>query len=277
MIPEYLCADLYTSRLTILLPHLEKLIIRSFKTEKLQLFIDCIDNCPNLTTLDIQCLTGNSTDICLKKIFAANQGRLTKISFDFESIYLDVSEDTSPRTFPNIKELTINLTAIRALSNLLKLIPNNIFDDVSTLLYLVHLNIHSAGYLWPFDVLTSLIQKIPSLQQLKLSLCTKDDHDMPTSTNPLIFRLPYLRQLHVDRKCELSTLLQASPNLNQLNISFDCLKLFIDKNPYTIQTGIKRLTVYKWIDNNAELIEDLIQIFTSLHHLEIIMNDSKFR
>jgi hypothetical protein len=190
-ISTQLFEDLFTSRLPLLCPHLQTLTLRWFSTEKLLLFVDCLENFPLLTVLNIQCLTGCKSDILLPKLFSANHCRLTIISFDSSSIYLGVSETAITIPYPNIEELTINITTIAALKHLFKLIPNvrrlfidvhnycshkfeNMFANLSPLPHLVEFNLSSLNWLWTFDEITDIIQTMPSLQKLMLDLRTND-------------------------------------------------------------------------------------------------------
>ncbi|CAF1219640.1 unnamed protein product [Adineta ricciae] len=410
MIPDQLSQLLYSSRLCEIFPYIENLTVRGFSSERLQVFLDCIENFPRLNNLKIQFLSGSSTGICLTKLFSANQGRLSKVFFDWNSIDLDIPQDTSDISCPNIQELTIPLTSINTLARLCKVISNvhclyvnlgtfvdigncaEAFKDVSPLFRLVDFSIHSIDWFCPFDAFVAMIRKMPSLQKLKFHLCTQEEcflveenirinlpisccqldyfidyrlsgmdseiknlltsnrnfsstvhllfdetHDtlnvhtvpcrlqsmvllgsvakqmMPgssytehvrnlhiygaqclndvfqilqhfrhlnilsimnnstTPNKPIVFHLPYLKQLCIDGTCELSNLLDAAPDLYQFNVDFDCVKMFIQNHSRSTRTSVRSIDIFDWTGTHAELLQHITQTFVTLDHLNIHM------
>ncbi|CAF1375029.1 unnamed protein product [Adineta ricciae] len=419
MIPDQLSQLLYSSRLCGIFPYIENLTVRGFSSERLQVFLDCIENLPRLDNLKIQFLSGSSTGICLRKLFSANQGRLSKVFFDWNSIDLDIPQDTSDISCPNIQELTIPLTSINTLARLCKVIPNvhclhvnlgtffvdigncaEAFEDVSPLLRLVDFSIDSIDWFCPFDAFVAMIRKMPSLQKLKFNLCTEEEsflveenirmnlpiscyqidyfidyspsemdseiknlltskrtvpssvhllfdethdilniHTVPcciqsfvlsgsvakqmmsgssyaehirnlhiydaqclndvfqilqhfrhlhtlsintlnsltmlnnstTSNKPIVFHLPYLKQLRIDGTCELSNLLDAASDLYQFNVDFDCVKMFIQNHARSTRTNVRSIDIFNWTDTHAELLQHITQTFVTLNHVNIHM------
>ena len=71
-------------------------------------------------------------------------------------------------------------------------------------------------------------------------------------------------------------MLTAAPNVDYLIIYFDCLKLLLadESTCHLLRTRITRLNVINWIDVKSNLLESISQIFCSLRHLVITLNDS---
>jgi len=71
-------------------------------------------------------------------------------------------------------------------------------------------------------------------------------------------------------------LLNASANLVKLNVEFNCLKVLLENDSahYLLQTGIQRLIITDSIDMNSDLIQRINQLFSSLCHMDIYMEDS---
>ncbi|CAF2065624.1 unnamed protein product, partial [Rotaria magnacalcarata] len=60
--------------------------------------------------LDIRFLRGNTAGLLLQKILSANNSQLSIVSFDQDSVDLDISDEINMISYPNIQELIINLT-----------------------------------------------------------------------------------------------------------------------------------------------------------------------
>jgi hypothetical protein len=193
LISGQLFTDLFTSRLSFLCPQLEKLTLQWFTTEMFRLFINRLENFPQLNNLNIRCLTGESTDELLEKVFSANNCRLTIVSFDQDSINLDISEDSTEIFYPNIEELTVNITLVEVLPRLFKFVPNvrrlyvtidqrvdnskseEIFPNLPLLVHLSDFHLCTTTGFWTFDEITDVLQRMPSLQKLMLDLHTIDE------------------------------------------------------------------------------------------------------
>ncbi|CAF3788387.1 unnamed protein product [Rotaria sp. Silwood1] len=322
------------------------------------------------------------------------------VIFDQDSICLNVSEDVTAISYPNIEELTINISVANVLPRLFKLIPNirrlcinieeysgsstskQVFIDLLHVTNLINFQLHSRNWYWTLDEITDLLQKMPSLQNVELSFCTNDKrflteetlliispsssiqidyfihypyltlnddieyfvtsqsnrpstacllndtHDrliihtnpchlhsialpgsiakqmssrskftqvedlyiyyvssllelslsivtFPSSMQSIVLRLPWLKKLSISGIIELSHLLSISPNLDKLNVNFNCLKALLENNSThcMLQTGITRLCIMDWIDTKSDLMSTIVQRFGSLCHIAIAMTD----
>jgi len=100
---------------------------------------------------------------------------------------------------------------------------------------------------------------------------------IPSSMQSIVLKLPLLEQVNIIGMCELFHLLNASPNLEYLVIDFDCLKASLDNEStcHLLETRIVRLHVSSWKDSEPNLIQRIIEVFTGLRLLWIVMNDTK--
>jgi hypothetical protein len=89
--------------------------------------------------------------------------------------------------------------------------------------------------------------------------------------------LPLLRTLGIRGSCDLFHILNASPNLEQLTIDFDCLKAPLDDKPtcHLLKTRIVRLDIIDWIDIESNLLQRIAEVFGCLRNLVITMKDTK--
>lgn len=91
--------------------------------------------------------------------------------------------------------------------------------------------------------------------------------------------LPQLKQLHVSGICALFDLLKAAPNLDDLIIDFDCLKILIDDESTRnlLEQQIIHLDVNYWADIESDLFQRIIEMFHRLRYLRIdLENTLKF-
>jgi hypothetical protein len=90
--------------------------------------------------------------------------------------------------------------------------------------------------------------------------------------------LPLLEQLDVLGICSLFDVVKAAPNLNDLIINFDCLKILMDDEStcdLLQQQKITFLDIRNWPDNESELLQRLTRVFCSLRYLCIILKNPK--
>jgi hypothetical protein len=86
---------------------------------------------------------------------------------------------------------------------------------------------------------------------------------------------PQLRQLDVLGIFSLFDVVKASPNLNDLLIDFDCLKILIDDEcTYELlQQKIIHLEVRYWPDNESDLLQRFTREFRCLRYLCLNMKN----
>ncbi|CAF3700844.1 unnamed protein product [Rotaria sp. Silwood1] len=192
VVSDQIRSILFCSNLSMIFPQLHTLILVSFTGEQLFTFLDAIKDLVQLVKLDIHYLENIVPEELLKKVLAANDGRLKSISFDYDSVDLILNEaqHDQPISYPNIEELTVGLMKCEALECLFTLVPNinrlyvN-FDDSSNLsleklkdmpflIYLKDFQLRSMDMYWTFDKISNILTKMPSLRNLALDLSTED-------------------------------------------------------------------------------------------------------
>ncbi|CAF3360559.1 unnamed protein product [Rotaria sp. Silwood1] len=205
---------LFAKPISFMFPQLQKLTLKWFTGERLWSFVDTLQNLSQLIELDIRFLKGKAQDTLLTKVLAVNNGQLTSISFDQDSIYLNISEENKPALSSNIIELKINVTQRQMLFRFLTWIPNirwlhvhlNEISDspvtkqelanLPSLIHLIDFKLHSINLFWTFDELFDLLDRMPILQKLTLDLRTSDKHLINGSNLMVVLRSP-LKEIHL--------------------------------------------------------------------------------
>jgi hypothetical protein len=185
---------LFLSRLSLLFPRIQRLTVKWFTSERLLSFIDTLQDLPQLIELDIRFLKGSTIESLLEKVLSANNGQLSIVSFDHDSIDLDISDSMNIISYMNIQELTVNLTLAKFIPHLFQLVPNvrrlylsidelsNESDSTLTLTnvpHLIHLTVfqlRTMNLFWTFHEITYILKAMPSLEQLTLDIRTDDKH-----------------------------------------------------------------------------------------------------
>ncbi|CAF2814920.1 unnamed protein product [Rotaria sp. Silwood2] len=183
---------LFAISISFTFPQLQKLTFKWFTNERLWLLVDTLQNLSQLIELNIRFLKDEAQDTLLTKVFTANNGQLTSISFDQDSIYLSIPEENKMVSYSNIKELKINLTRRQMLFRFFTGVPNvhclrvhlaeisespitkQELTDLPLLAHLIDFKLHSINLFWIFDELVDILHRIPILQKLTLDLRTYD-------------------------------------------------------------------------------------------------------
>ncbi|CAF3807985.1 unnamed protein product [Rotaria sordida] len=220
-------------KLSLMFPQLHTLSLTNFTDTQLNLFLDKITDLLQLVKLDIRNLYSEHRQESLKKILAANNNRLKSVSFDYDSAYFILPAIGSDEniSYPNIKELAINVKTDKSLESLFTLVPHISrlyidFDELSSnskstlvnTLSLVHLKdfqLRSISICWTLDEITYILNKMSSLQRLALDLCTEDINFangqnfiriLPSSIVEIhLFIIYYFSDLHIKVDSWLST------------------------------------------------------------------------
>jgi hypothetical protein len=185
----------FGQRMSLIFPHLRQLTFISFSNNSLKLFLDDLQNLPELHEINIyhmyQMITSPSeSETLLHRIFIANNNRLTSILFDDDSMVFSL-EDKNPDIFySNVKKLSINLKTTNDLHRLLTLLPQLIsinvtinkdsfeFNAISqniSMIALKQLQIQSFGPSWTFNELSSILKRLPNIEELSIAIETDDD------------------------------------------------------------------------------------------------------
>ncbi|CAM4918709.1 unnamed protein product [Rotaria socialis] len=192
IINNELSSILFVSHLSLLFPNLQRLIVKWFTSERFLSFVDTLQGFSQLMELDIRFLRGNAAGLLLQKVLSANNSQLSIVSFDQDSVDLDISDEINMISYPNIQELAINLTFSKLIPCLFVLVPNvrrlhlNIDElsndsksklvdgNLSSLVYLTIFQLRSINLFWTFDEVAYLLKAMPSLQRLGLDMRTDD-------------------------------------------------------------------------------------------------------
>jgi hypothetical protein len=185
---------LFLSRLSLLLPRIQRLTVKWFTSERLLPFIDTLQDLPQLIELDIRFLKGSTIESLLEKVLSANNGQLSIVSFDHDSIDLNISDNMDRISYLNIQELTVNLTLAKFIPRLFQLVPNVrrlylsidelsnesnstvTFTNVPHLIHLTVFQLRTMNLFWTFHEISYILKAMPSLEQLTLDIRTDDKH-----------------------------------------------------------------------------------------------------
>ena len=93
----------------------------------------------------------------------------------------------------------------------------------------------------------------------------------------IMLNLPQLKQLNLLGTCPLFDILKAAPNLDDLIIDYDCLKILIDDEPTRdlLRQRIIRLEIRPKTYFPSDSFHRVIHVFDRLRHLCVILNNSK--
>lgn len=100
--------------------------------------------------------------------------------------------------------------------------------------------------------------------------------ESPPEIQTTRLKLPFLKQIDLSGIAAIVSLIETSPNLDYLIISFDCLKFLLEDQMSTniMAKQITRLNVSEWIDKkDSNLLTTLIERFRFLRHLVITFKD----
>ena len=86
---------------------------------------------------------------------------------------------------------------------------------------------------------------------------------------PTMLYLPHLKELEVSGICALSNILKAAPNLDELIISFDCLKILMDDESTCdlLQQRIIHLDVGNWASSESDLFQRVMHTLCRVRYL----------
>ncbi|CAF0915965.1 unnamed protein product [Rotaria sordida] len=305
IINKNLSSFLFISPLSLLFPQLEKLIVKWFTSERFLLFIDNIQNFSKLIELDIRFLRGNIIDSLLTKVLSANNSQLTIVSIDQDSIDLDIPKDINGISYPNIRELTINLTLCKLIPCLFVLVPNVrrlhinidelsngsksklINNSLSCLIHLINFQLRSINYFWTFNEIDYLLKAMPSLQQLALDLRTDDkrlvnEKDFMTILPSSLIKIDFFIRYYFSKS---NPDVKIANGFSSSRIPIACLldeprhRFLIHTIPYDVNSAILTATISKqmlsgWI--YMQQIKDLY-IYDITSMLEILLILQHFR
>ena len=245
----------FGERMSVAFPHLRYLIFISFSANALKLFLDSLQNLPELHEILLCYQYDVSISPCesqklLHRIFSANNNRLNSILFDDESIVFSVDNKTCDRLYSNITKVSIDLKTVNDLHGLLTLLPQLISINVTIneecseldklneyirIDTLKQFQLQSFGPSWNFDELVSVLNRIPNVEQLSIAIESFDDTrliDGQKFIGSLFSALPlknfnyFLRYYDFSSCLDRKTILSTWEEFNQ---EFICIKIDDDK------------------------------------------------
>ncbi len=92
----------------------------------------------------------------------------------------------------------------------------------------------------------------------------------------VLIKLPRLKQLAVLGICPLTYFVKAAPNLDYLDVTFNCLKNLLDDEQICtlLQQRITRLDIGDWLSTEVDRLQHIARVFSNLHQLIIELTDS---
>ncbi|UJR29152.1 hypothetical protein I4U23_010366 [Adineta vaga] len=317
IISKELSSILFISHISKLFPRIEKLVIKWFQSDKLLSFIDTLQNLPELVELDIRFLKGDTIDSLLENIFSANNHRLSIISFDYESVDLNLSDKENSISYTNIEQLTVNLTLSKYILSLFHLIPNvsrlylsidelsndtkckSIISHLPSLIHLIDFQLRTVNLFWTFEDISQLLKSMPLLQKLTLDLRTDDKRlvckeDLCTILPNSLIQMSYFIRLYFSKtepKIEIENLFSSpySPVVSMLDSPRHRFIIYtIPCNSYAVilpaTISKQMLAGWDYMDQTKDLhicdITSIMEILLILQHfrrLKVLTIDAKDR
>jgi hypothetical protein len=146
-------------------------------------------------------------------VLTANNSRLESVSFDRNSVSLDVPIVDQTISYLSIQKLEVNIRQGRMLPHLFALVPcvhllyvnieegsykpnfKQAFVNLSPLNHLIDFQLCSTGIFWNSDDIDAVLRQMPSLQILTLELRT-EDRCLIEQENFVKILPAYLKQVH---------------------------------------------------------------------------------
>jgi hypothetical protein len=206
-------AVFYARPMSFTFPLLQRIKLYAFTGEGLLSFIDILQDLSQLVELNIQFLKRTIDETLLAKVLNANNGQLKSVSFDQNSVSLDIPAVDQIVSYLNIQKLKVNITHGRMLPHLFALVPHvhrltviieersykpnlkQAFVNLSLLTHLIDFHLYSVSLCWNLDEIDLILRQMPSLQTLTLQLSTTDKH-LGKQENFVKILPPSLKQVH---------------------------------------------------------------------------------
>ncbi|CAF2698248.1 unnamed protein product [Rotaria sp. Silwood2] len=274
IMPNKVDLTFFHSKLSLMLPQLHTMSLVNFIDRQLNLFLDKITDLLQLVKLEIRNLRNEHGEGSLEKILAANNNRLKSVLFDYDSIrfILTKTKNDKASSYPSIEELMVNLKTDKTLEHLFILIPhvNRLhidFHQLSSTSKSALANISSFVHLKNFQLRS--INIYWSLDEIAYILITFQ------STQPVILHLPQLKSLYVKGTYEIFHLVRAAPNLEHLNINFNCLSMVLDdaSTCELLNKGIVDLEITDFQEVDSIQLDGIAQKFNHLRDLSLALKN----
>lgn len=258
IISKTLFSILFEPSLSLLFPNIEKLILKWFTSERLLWFVTHLQNCSNLTELQIMNLRGTPANDLLSKVLSTNGERLKTVIFDEDSSDFAMKDLSEIIPCPNIEKLSINLSSSDFIPHIFSIVPNasslsltidELSDSQTSKKSLPSLNklhnlmdfcLRSINLFWNFDEISQILEAMPSLQRLVMDLRTDSgrliqDEDLARIIPKTIIHLNFFIRfydLRCNEKRRLSQKEISSPSDHEiltiaLNETFSCPLVYL--------------------------------------------------
>jgi hypothetical protein len=188
-------AAYYARPMSFTFPLLQRVTLYCFTGESLLAFINLLQDLSQLVKLNIGSLKGTADEALLMNVLAANNNRLESVSFEQDSVFLDIPTVDQTVSYLNIQKLTVNITQAQMIPHLFALVPyvqqlyvrieeqlfqprtlKLSFNKLSPLSHLIDFHLNSVDLWWNLDEIDAVLGKMPSLETLTLELSTGDKH-----------------------------------------------------------------------------------------------------
>lgn len=272
----------FGEKMSLLFPHLQRLILVTFRISSLLSFLDCLQNLPELCEIQIMSLyeigrTSIKPEILLQRIFNANNNCLTSISFDDDSLSFSYENKVS-MNYSHIEKLIIELGSQNDLHRLLTCLPQLKFIDVtidraysklgidikfipiSTLKYF---RLQSFAHYWKLDEMTSILKRIPNVTELIIEISISENdirlingQEMWFYISPLpLTKFSYFLQFKCPYTFDHTNILSTWEQFKQ---EFVCIKSD-DNNTlilYTLPFNVSNLTLEYQVAKNKIFLDN---------------------
>ncbi len=193
--------EYFGERMASTFPYLERLTLINFTLNSLQIFLDCLKNLLKLTELNIHLMleplkNEKESWMLLHQLFTCNNNRLTSIIFNDDSTYFFCNIEDANESYPNIEKLTITLNSLHDFHNLLTILPKvhsiNVIIEKSNIYIsenqqilpayeLKQFCLQSLNCLWNLDQLTTVIKRLPNVENLSIKILSENDSRLAIS------------------------------------------------------------------------------------------------
>jgi hypothetical protein len=192
--------EYFGERMSSTFPHLESLTLVNFTPSSLKIFLNCLTNLSKLTELNIRLLLEPFSDaeeswMLLHQLFTCNNNRLTSIIFDTDSTSFFCESEDVNGSYPNIEKLTMKLNSLQDFHNLLTILSkihsldviieksnfDNSEDQRHSPVYELNEFRLGANFLWNLEQLTTVIKRLPNVENLSIKISTENDSRLAVS------------------------------------------------------------------------------------------------
>ncbi|CAF0817969.1 unnamed protein product [Adineta steineri] len=241
----------FSDKMSLIFPQLKHLTFISFNSNSLKLFLNSLQNLPQLRGINLYfqydgSIDSDGSETLLDRLFSANNNRLNSILFDDESIIFSVDDKICNRFYCNIQKLSLDIKTLCDLHQLLTILPqlisitvtinedSSIPDNINTCTpvhSLKELQLQSFSPSWSYDELASILKRIPNVEILSISIETYDDERLIDGkkfslllSNLSLHKFNYFLQYYNSSSSSLVDSKKIVSSWKEFNQKFICIK-----------------------------------------------------